>query len=122
VFRGAETAAALCAVVILFRLARARRRGMALLLLRDGALVAVAMVAVIGVVATLAFDELFLLFHQVFFPRGNFLFDPATSNLLRLYPDWYWQAITGAVTLSFITLSLLVAVAAHLSLRPRAGS
>ena len=90
-------------------------------LARDAALVAVAAVAVIGVAAALAFDSLFLLFHEVFFPQGNFLF-PASSNLLRLYPDWYWQGITAGVAVSFITLALLVAVAAHLTLRPRSNT
>ena len=71
----------------------------------------------IGVAAALAFDQLFLLFHDVFFPQGNFLFDPATSNLLRLYPEWYWQGITAGVGLSFIALALLAAWVAHSALR-----
>jgi uncharacterized membrane protein len=74
-------------------------------------------VAVVGAIAAFAFDAAFLLFHQVFFPQGNFLFDPATSNLLRLYPDWYWQGITFRIGLSFIGLAAAVAVAAGVGLR-----
>jgi uncharacterized membrane protein len=118
VFRAAEIAAALGLVVAAFRVWRARREGRGMRLVRDAALVAVAVVAVIGVAAAFAFDSLFLLFHEVFFPQGNFLFDPTSSNLLRLYPDWYWQGITAGVAVSFIALALLVAVAAHLTLRP----
>jgi len=117
VFRGAEILAAAALAVAAFRLWRARRDGQALRLVRDGGRVAAALVAVVGVVAVFAFDPLFLLFHELFFPQGNFLFDPATSNLLRLYPEWYWQGITAGVAISFIAIALLAAAAAHLALR-----
>jgi integral membrane protein (TIGR01906 family) len=116
VFRGAEYAAALALFVMIFRVARARRRGDALRLTRAGSLIAAGLVAVIGVAAAVAFDPLFLLFHDVFFPQGNFLFDPATSNLIRLYPEWYWQGITAGVGFSFIVVALLVAGVAHRAL------
>ena len=119
VFRGAETAAVLALFVAGFRLWRAGTRGTALRLLRDGGLVSAVLVAAVGTVALLAFEPLFLLFHEVFFPRGNFLFDPATSNLVRLYPEWYWQGVTAGVGLSFITLALVAAGSAHLVLRGR---
>jgi integral membrane protein (TIGR01906 family) len=122
VFRGAEYAAALALFVMIFRVARARRRGDALRLTRAGSLIAAGLVAVIGVAAAVAFDPLFLLFHDVFFPQGNFLFDPATSNLIRLYPEWYWQGITAGVGVSFIVVALLVAAAAHIALRRRSNT
>jgi integral membrane protein (TIGR01906 family) len=122
VFRGAEYAAALALFVAAFRVVRARRRGDAMPLLRAGSLSAAAIVTVVGLVAAAAFDPLFLLFHDVFFPQGNFLFDPATSNLIRLYPEWYWQGITGGVGLSFIAVAILVASAAHIALRRRSNT
>ncbi len=137
VFRGAEIAAVLALFVGGYRISRARRRGTALRLVRAGSLVAAGIVAVIGVAATLAFDPLFLvigvaatlafdplflLFHDVFFPQGNFLFDPATSNLLRLYPEWYWQGITAGVAVSFIALALLAALISHGALRRRSNT
>src|SRR5204862_3040141 len=105
--------------VMAIRLQRARTRSAQamLRLIRDGAVVAGIAVAAIGIVAALAFEQAFLLFHQVFFPQGNFLFDPATSNLVRLYPEWYWQGITAGVGLSFIALALLAAWVAHSALR-----
>ena len=86
-------------------------------LIRDGAVVAGIAVAAIGIVAALAFEQAFLLFHQVFFPQGNFLFDPATSNLVRLYPDWYWQGITFRIGLSFLAVAAAAALAASIGLR-----
>jgi len=121
VFRGAEYAAALALFVLVFRIGRARRGGDALRLVRAGSLIATGIVAVIGVAAAVAFDPLFLLFHEVFFPQGNFLFPP-DSNLIRLYPEWYWQGITAGVGLSFIAVALLVAGAAHRALRRRSNT
>jgi integral membrane protein (TIGR01906 family) len=119
VFDGAKLLIPAGLFVMAIRLQRARSKSAAAMfkLVRDGAIAAVVVVAVVGVVAVVAFDAAFLLFHQVFFPQGNFLFDPATSNLLRLYPDWYWQGITFRIGLSFIGLAAAVAVAAAVGLR-----
>jgi hypothetical protein len=119
VFDGAKLLIPAGLFVMAIRLQRARARSAAAMakLVRDGAIAAGAAVASIGIVAAVAFDTAFLLFHQIFFPQGNFLFDPATSNLLRLYPDWYWQGITFRVGLSFIGLAAAVAAAAAVGLR-----
>jgi integral membrane protein (TIGR01906 family) len=121
VFRGAEIAAVVALVVAAYRVIRARGRDGGLRLIRLGALVSVAIVALIGVVAIAAFDQLFLLFHEVLFPQGNFLFAP-DSNLIRLYPEWYWQGITAGVGASFIAVSLVTAGAAHIALRRRSNT
>jgi integral membrane protein (TIGR01906 family) len=62
---------------------------------RGGAWLAVGTV-IVGVFAALAFDTTFELFHQIFFPGGNFSFDPATERLVQLYPIAFWQ-LTSAV-------------------------
>ena len=119
VFDGAKLLIPAGLFVMAIRLQRARAKSLAAMfkLVRDGAIAAGVAVAVVGAVAAVAFDAAFLLFHQVFFPQGNFLFDPATSNLLRLYPDWYWQGITFRIGLSFIGLAAAAAVAAAVGLR-----
>ena len=119
VFDGAKLMVPAGLFVMLVRLQRARAIGgaAALRLARAGSLVAAALVAAIGVVAVFAFEPLFLLFHEIFFPQGNFLFDPATSNLVRLYPDWYWEGVTLRVGLSFIAVALAVVVGTTVALR-----
>lgn len=119
VFDAVKLAIPLGIFVIVVRLQRARVRGSRAMwrLVRDGALVAFGIVAVIGVAAALAFDQLFLLFHAIFFPQGNFLFDPATSDLIRLYPDWYWEGITLRVGASFLAGALALALLGALRLR-----
>ena len=120
VFDGAKLLVPLGLVVIIVRLQRARARSSRDMwtLVRNGSLAAVAVVALIGIVATFAFDPLFLAFHYVFFPQGNFLF-PADSNLIRLYPDWYWQGVTLRVGVSFIAIALVLAALGHLRLERR---
>jgi len=119
VFDGAKLLIPAGFFVMAIRLQRARTRSAQamLRLIRDGAVVAGIAVAAIGIVAALAFEQAFLLFHQVFFPQGNFLFDPATSNLVRLYPDWYWQGITFRIGLSFLAVAATAALAASIGLR-----
>ena len=119
VFDVAKFAIPVALFVIIVRLQRARLRGARAMwqLVRDGSATAAVAVAVLGVLAVVAFEPLFLAFHQVFFPQGNFLFDPRTSNLIRLYPQWYWEGISLRVGLSFIALALAMAAVAQLRLR-----
>ena len=58
---------------------------------RGGALGLTVGVVVVGVVGLVAFDQLFELFHEVFFPAGSYLFDPATDRLVQLFPFQFWD-------------------------------
>lgn len=116
VFAGARTAALAAAVLgVGLSLAVLRRRADASArVLRDAALLAIVGVAAIGLLAAVAFEPAFLAFHYVFFPQGNFLFDPATSNLLALYPEPYWYGVTLRIGIAFVAIAGLTAGAAHL--------
>lgn len=117
VFRAAEVASAVAGIVAAAIAVGARRSR--LRLVRDGALWAGALVLVIGVVAAVAFEPAFLAFHYLFFPQGNFLFDPATSSLLRLYPEPYWYGVTLRVGVTFIVVMALLAGMTTIALRAR---
>ena len=116
-------------VVIIVRLRGARSRGSREMwrLVRDGSLAAVGAVLGLALATIAAFDQLFMLFHEIFFPQGNFLFDPATSNLLRVWPEWYWEGMFLRVGLSFLAVAAMLAVIGALRVRareierPRAG-
>jgi len=118
VFIGAQAAALVAGVTAIVLVARARRRGatVALVLIRRASLAAAAVVAIVGLAAAFAFDALFLLFHEIFFPQGNFLF-PADSNLLALYPDQYWYGVTLRVGVSFVGAMSLIALVMTATLR-----
>ena len=105
-------AGAISAIVLGAALARAsagRRAQLWRQVSRAGATAAVA-VAVLGTVSLLAFGTLFSLFHQVFFPAGNWSFDPTTQRLVQLYPFGFWQVAAAA----FGTLVFLLGIGAWL--------
>ena len=72
---------------------------------------------IVAIVAALAFAPAFLLFHEVFFPQGNFLFDPTRDNLVLLYPEEYWLGVTLRIGATFISVALLFAVLASIPIR-----
>ncbi|MEX1344439.1 MAG: DUF1461 domain-containing protein [Candidatus Limnocylindrales bacterium] len=80
-----------------------QRRPAVWTVVRRAGLVTSAAVIVLGLVSLLAFDSLFTLFHQLFFPGGNWSFDPSTQRLVQLYPFRFWQIASAALgTLVFI--------------------
>jgi hypothetical protein len=81
---------------LLVRAGEERRRATWRVISHAGA-TATAAVLVIGVVSLVAFDSLFTLFHQVFFPGGNWAFDPTTQRLVQLYPFAFWQIAAAAL-------------------------
>jgi integral membrane protein (TIGR01906 family) len=85
-------------------------------LVRNAAIAAGVGVAALAVAAALAFEAVFQLFHEVFFPQGNFLFPP-NSNLLILYPEPYWYGVTLRIGAACIVLMAIVALAATATLR-----
>jgi integral membrane protein (TIGR01906 family) len=74
---------------------RADRRGTWRAISHGGLAVAI-VVGVLGIGAVIAFGPLFELFHRVFFPGGNWAFDPSTQHLVRLYPLAFWQIAAAA--------------------------
>jgi integral membrane protein (TIGR01906 family) len=76
---------------------------------RSGALGLVVATLVLGVVGLVAFDQLFELFHRIFFPAGSYLFDPATDRLVQLFPFVFWQETAMVVGAVIVALSLGVA-------------
>jgi integral membrane protein (TIGR01906 family) len=84
--------------------------------LGSGALTVAGIVVGIGVV--FFFDAAFLLFHLVFFPQGNFSFDPRTQRLTQLFPDQFWTETSTAIAI----VGLAIAAAVTLAARRRAAS
>jgi uncharacterized membrane protein len=57
-----------------------------------------------------AFDAMFLAFHEIFFPPGTYLFEPG-SRLITLFPEGFWfdasLAAGGAVVLTALVVGLI---------------
>lgn len=68
---------------------------------------------VLGAAGLLFFDAAFTLFHEVFFPGGNWMFDPRTDRLVQLFPEPFWVESTIAVGVTVIALAVLLAVVAR---------
>lgn len=79
---------------------------------RGGTALALAGV-VIGVAVLFFFEQAFLLFHLVFFPQGNFMFDPRTQRLPLLFPEQFWTETSIAITLAGFVMAVAVAFAAR---------
>ncbi len=75
VFRGLWVLA-IISVVVLVAASRRADRGRTWRAVRGGAIGLSIGVVIAGVVGFFAFDQLFELFHTIFFPAGSYLFDP----------------------------------------------
>jgi len=65
-------------------------------------------VVVVGVAFALFFDQAFLLFHEIFFAPGTFMFDARTEKLVQLFPDQFWSETSVAIAGAVLGLSVLV--------------
>jgi integral membrane protein (TIGR01906 family) len=110
-------AAAVASVVVLAVASRRRDRIRLWRSVARGAVGLIVGTVILGVVALIAFDQLFELFHRIFFPAGSYLFDPATDRLVQLFPFQFWQETAMAVGALIIVLALITAWLA----RRRAG-
>jgi integral membrane protein (TIGR01906 family) len=79
---------------------------------RAGALGLIAVVAVGGVVALVAFDQAFEVFHELFFKGGTYLFDPATDRLVQLFPFAFWSETTIVLGALIVVLAIGVSFVA----------
>jgi integral membrane protein (TIGR01906 family) len=72
----------------------------------------IAGVVVAGVVSAVAFDTLFELFHQLFFPGGTYTFDPRTDHLVQLFPFAFWMETTIALGAVIVVAAAMLSAAA----------
>jgi hypothetical protein len=96
------------AVALVAALAAARREAWLWRAIGRGAGALAMGLAVIGVFATVAFDQAFTLFHEVFFPGGNWSFDPRTERLVQLYPIPFWELTSTVLVGAAVIVGALV--------------
>lgn len=71
----------------------------------------------IAVAVLFFFDAAFLLFHLVFFPQGNFSFDPRTDRLTQLFPDQFWTETATGIAVVGLAIAIAVTLVARRSAR-----
>lgn len=66
---------------------------------------------IVGIGTFLNFDQLFILFHQLFFRNDLWLFDPSTDPIIEMLPDTFFMHcalfIAGFVVLGSLVLFIL---------------
>ena len=70
--------------------------------LRRGTALTAAVILALGLLSVVAFRQVFIVFHYIGFPQGNWVFDPRTEYLVQVFPFGFWRDITlliGAVIL-----------------------
>ena len=80
-------------LVAAWRLRREAYPAVASWLRRGGALTA-AVILVLGLLSVVAFRQVFIVFHYIGFPQGNWVFDPRTEYLVQVFPFGFWRDIT----------------------------
>jgi integral membrane protein (TIGR01906 family) len=111
VFRGLWLLAAISLVVLLLA-TRLPDRSAVWRAVRAGAVILTGAVVVLGVVSFVAFDQLFEVFHEIFFPPGSYLFDPTSDRLVQLFPFQFWEETATAVGVVIVVIAVIVAVVA----------
>ena len=99
--------AGLGVLALVVGLVRYRRDEGAWQAVRGGALWFAVAFAVVGLFFAVAFNTAFTLFHEIFFPEGNWEFNPATAKMVQLYPTPFWEIIS--MTLAALVLVLCAA-------------
>jgi len=105
---GAVAALAVLLLLALGLFGRGRRwfwRGASL-----GARVLAGGVVVVGVAMALFFDQVFELFHEIFFAPGTYIFSSSSEKLVQLFPDQFWSETSIALAGLVLLLALIVGV------------
>ena len=111
VFRGLWILAVVSVVILVAASRRADRRA-TWRAVRGGAIGLSVGIVIVGIVGFFAFDQLFEFFHEVFFPPGSYLFDPATDRLVQLFPFAFWDETAMVVGVAILAVCAIVAVVA----------
>jgi uncharacterized membrane protein len=85
--------------------------------LSRGSIIAAAAIVVIGVASVVAFRQVFLLFHYIGFPEGNFTFSTQTDYLVRIFPNGFWSDITFVIGAMTLVEAVLIWTAVRLARR-----
>jgi integral membrane protein (TIGR01906 family) len=100
-------AAVVVAVVTAIRLRREPRRQGEIMLISACAIGATAVL--LGLFFAVAFDTAFLLFHQLLFPPGTYLFETG-SDLITLFPEPFWFDAALIAGASIVLTAVVVTV------------
>lgn len=115
-------AVALSVVGLVWGVARATDRSWLWQAMRRGALGAAVALVGVGAFFAVAFEPAFTLFHEVFFPQGNWEFDPLQARMVQLYNEAFWNEVTIAFAAASIAAAAVIWLVARERLRAASSS
>ena len=62
---------------------------------------------VTGAAVAVAFDQVFEVFHRLFFATGSYSFNPATDKLVQLFPDAFWNDTSVVLGVAILALCVV---------------
>jgi uncharacterized protein DUF1461 len=113
VLYGLLALAGLSVVVLSVAFARSRHQARFWRAVAVGSGMLVVAFVAIGALFLVAFDAAFTLFHEIFFPGGNWAFDFATQRLVQLYPIPFWEGTVQALGVIVVGLGVVVGLLAR---------
>jgi len=67
-------------------------------------------ITTVGILAVVDFNLTFTLFHKIFFPMGNYTFDPSISLLKQLFPNEFFYNCVARCAFSSLIASIILVV------------
>lgn len=71
--------------------------------IKKGAIISLILITILVLFTSLNFHQSFTIFHEIFFPQGNWAF-PANSLIITLFPQDFFISITTKILISTITI------------------
>ncbi|MBW2987490.1 DUF1461 domain-containing protein [Candidatus Woesearchaeota archaeon] len=72
-------------------------------------LICIIIITTIGIIAVIDFNLTFILFHKLFFPMGNYTFDPSISLLKQMFPnEFFYNYVIRCAFTSLIASVILI--------------
>jgi integral membrane protein (TIGR01906 family) len=73
-----------------------------------GGILAIALIAVIGIMVVINFNQFFTWFHLISFANDFWLLDPSKDYLIMLFPEGFWSDAAIYVGAATVLLALLI--------------
>ena len=75
-------------------------------LLKYGGITTLILFVLVSLISLISFNFLFIIFHQIFFPQGNWMF-AQTSFLITTFPITFFISITTKIIISTLILAII---------------
>ena len=85
-----------------------------------GSTLTIAMISAMGLLSVIAFDAIFLVFHEISFANDLWRLNPSTDYLIKLFPRDFWFESTIIVSVIVLTMSVFISfISGLLLLHPK---